>query len=143
MNELLEAVRKALSEGMPEIRDVFIATDEQVLPAGARLPCIGIKDGTIKTRKLTCGVTEKTLQLSIIAWSPQGKDAAQVTGDPTQPGVVQMIRDIEDVLDENMLSIVGMTYAGPVEEAESRLFINKQNKTIQQKIIIFEYERER
>lgn len=128
---------------MPDIRDIFIAIDELVLPAGAKLPCVGIKDGQVTTRKLACAVIEKTMQVTVICWAPQGKESAQVTGDATQPGAVSMTASVESVLDSNLLAIPGMIDADVMTETASRMFINAGKKSIQQKTITFEYVRQR
>ena len=143
MNELLTAVKAHLKKAIPGVRDCFIAVDEQVIPAGTRLPAIGIKDGNVTTRHLGCEVVEKTMQITVICWAPQGKGAAQVTGDTTQPGVLTMAAAAEEYLDGNLLAINGMIFAGVQEDNQSKMYVNQQNKSIQQKTIMFSYVRER
>ncbi len=142
MKELLEAVAGRLRQETG-VRDVFVTTDEQTLLAGTRLPALAVKDGKVTTRKLAGGVVEKSMQVRVIAWAPQGKDAAQVMGDATQPGVLDLAAAAEGALDGELLGIDGMIDAQPVEELASVLYINQQGKAIQQKIITFEYVRQR
>ncbi len=122
---------------------VFITTDEQTILAGIKLPCVGIKDGPVRTRRLAGGVEEKILRVHLVAWAPQGKGAAQVTGDSTQAGVLAMTATCADLLNGDLLGIEGMIDARPVEETGSRLYLNQAGRSVQQKIITFEYVRQR
>jgi len=139
MKDLLQKILEELTASLPNARDIFIATDEQVIPMGSRFPCVGIKDGSVATKKLTCGVTETTLQVRIVCWTPSGKGSAQVTGDSTQPGVLTLAASVVALLDDNLLGIEGMISADNKSSTPSKMYINDQKKSVQQKILLFEY----
>jgi hypothetical protein len=80
--------------------------------------------------------------VTIIAWADQGKDDAQIMGDKTQDGVLDMTQQVEDILLDNLLAITGMIGAEVVSETPSRQFINDKGRSVQQKTITFEFERE-
>ena len=45
MKEILEALKIAIRDGMPEIKGVHILADPDILPPAVRFPCAGLKDG--------------------------------------------------------------------------------------------------
>jgi hypothetical protein len=144
MKALLTAVKKALQDEITGVRtaDIFITPDEAVILSGAMIPCYGIKDGSVKRMDLAGNVQNKKMQVTIIAWADQGKDDAQIMGDKTQDGVLDMTQQVEDILLDNLLAITGMIGAEVVSETPSRQFINDKGRSVQQKTITFEFERE-
>ena len=142
MKDLITQIQAELEEYLPEALDVFIATDEQVIPMGSRFPCVGIKDGSVATKGKTCGVIETTLQVRIVCWTPSGKGGAQVTGDATQPGVLALAARVVDILENNLLDIEGMISAENTSSTPSKMYINDQKKSVQQKVLLLEYIRE-
>lgn len=142
MKELLTTIERLLGEKMKSVNGVFVTTDEQVIPDGVKLPCLTIKDGAVSVTDLPGGVREKTMGVTFIAWSPQGKDAAQVIGDKTQTGVLGILDEIVTLLQNNRLGIPGMIDGRQQSEAASVLYIGQNNKTVQQKTMTFQYVRQ-
>ena len=149
MRELILAVQQALqlNLSLSDYRDsdIFIATSETSLPVGVRLPAFGIKDGTDTETKMTCDVSRNVMGITIICWSPSGGvEDAQVVGDATQPGALQMADDAEEVLGDDLLNISGMQFVSRTTSNPSIELVDQASgREVQQKMIMFEYERER
>jgi len=149
MRELVLAVQQSLQLNLPladyRDSDIFIATSESSLPVGVRLPAFGVKDGGDVLTDLTCDVNRNVMTVTVICWSPSGGvEDAQVIGDATQPGVLRMADDAEDVLVDNVLGISGMQLARRMTSNPSvELVDSSSGREVQQKTITFAYERER
>jgi len=69
MKDLLLAVQARLREidGLRDA-DVFLSADRDVVPAGQKFPCIGIKDGDVGVAHLAGEVNELTLPVEIYVY---------------------------------------------------------------------------
>jgi len=147
MKELLKAAKTEIKASVSSVRDdaVYITPAVNFLPSGVKTPCIGIKDGKVIRKELTGGVIEKTLQVTYVATVSLSKKEASIIGDESsdQPGVLDVIGDIEENMTGKLLSITGMQLARPIAESESLLFIDTKGNELQQKTITFEYVKER
>lgn len=144
MQALLLAVKAALQAGISEVRDgdVFITPSENFIPAGVKSAlAIGVKDGPVTRRDLTCGLVEKTMQVRVAAFVRLQKPEAAVIGDNSTSslGVLAAINAIEALLTDNLLAISGMIFARPVQESASEMFVGEAGVAWQQKIITYNY----
>ncbi|RJX20294.1 MAG: hypothetical protein C4563_06445 [Desulfobulbus sp.] len=144
MKTLLAAIKAALQTGIAEARDgdIFITPSLNFLPAGVKSTlAIGIKDGPVARRDLTCGLVEKTLQVQVGVFVRLLKPEAAVMGDDSTSslGVLEAIDAIETTLTDNLLSIPGMMFARPVAEAASELFVGEGGAAWQTKSITYNY----
>jgi len=81
MKDLLLAVQARLREidGLRDA-DVFLSADRDVVPAGQKFPCIGIKDGDVKVDHLAGEVNELTLPVEIYVYEQLIKvDASMIS----------------------------------------------------------------
>jgi hypothetical protein len=139
MNELLLAVKTELRtlSGVRG-RDVFITPHVNFIPTGVRQPCIGIKDGKVVRNELAGGMVEETLFVDCVAMVKVRRDG--ITGDA---GVLALVKRIEAVLDQNTLGLAGMEYAWSLSDTASKMFSSDNKQWLMQKIITFQYTRER
>jgi len=145
MKELLEAVQAELQTELDYVRDrdVFVTEDENIVPAKAKFPAIGIKDGRVTRRKLPGSSLIITLTVRIIVWVQLTKDQATILGDAGtgKKGVLDIAEDIDTALDANLLSISGMQEVFSPEEAESEL-VGDEEDALQRKTVDYEYIKE-
>lgn len=144
MQTLLVAIKSALQTRVSQVRDgdVFITPSANFIPAGVKSTlAIGIKDGTVTMKDLTCGVVEKTLQVQVIVFIRLQKPEAAIIGDPSTSslGVLAAIDAIEAVLTDNLLAISGLIAARPVAESASELFVGDAGSAWQTKTITYDY----
>ena len=81
MKDLLLAVQARLREieGLRDA-DVFLSPDKDLVPAGQKFPCIGIKDGDVKVDHLAGEVNELTLPVEIYVYEQLIKvDASMIS----------------------------------------------------------------
>jgi len=81
MKDLLLAVQARLREidGLRDA-DVFLSADRDVVPAGQKFPCIGIKDGDVGVAHLAGEVNELTLPVEIYVYEQLIKvDASMIS----------------------------------------------------------------
>lgn len=67
MKELLERLISEMEDLFPDLRnrDIHLIPNPDLLPSGARFPCIGIKDGETKVSELPGETEELTLPVEI------------------------------------------------------------------------------
>ena len=142
MRELLLAIQTQLRTDLTYIRDkdIYIAPHINYIPASARPPCIGIKDGKVTREELASSMWTVTLPVTLSVFVQLAKDEANIIGDASseQKGVLEITEDILESLDENLLDIVGMEAAVSLEDNESEIF-GDDKESLQRKIITFEY----
>jgi len=144
MKALLTAVKAELQSRLKyNIRkdDVFITPHVDYIPAAAKMPCIGIKDGRVLRKELAGGEMEYTLHIRIAVFVQNHKGIEYVIlgDDPSnRDGVLDIEEDIHEILDENLLGIARMEDAFCTESAESDM-VGRDKDLLQQKIITYEY----
>lgn len=146
MKQLILAIQRSLQLSLPigsyRGSDVFIATSETSHPPGTRFPAIGIKDGSEVIEELACDLDRSTMRVSVICWAPAGGEyEAQVIGDQSQPGVLDMAADVAHILKKNTLDIYEIQSVRLAEVRESLNLVDQESgREVQQQVIIFEYE---
>ena len=146
MKELLTAIKSQLQADLGYVRapDVFITEDENLIPAAIKFPAVGIKDGPVQRIEMIGGMIEYLMTVKIVALVQLTKPEAAIMGDSVthKKGILDMEKDIHESLDENLLSITGMTSAvAAANQAESEVF-GDEVEVIQRKIITYEYVKE-
>jgi len=137
MKELLIAVKSALGAALTNVR-VHVTPHINAFPTDFTLPCVGIKDGAVTRVELINSMLEITLNVIIVVYvSLQEGKEVNIIGDSDEQGVLDIVSDIHEVLDENLLDIAGMQFAFSASEAESISF-----DYIQQKKIMYKYIKE-
>jgi len=142
MKDLLTAIKTQLQTDLTYVRDgdVFITEDENLIPSDVKFPAVGLKDGPVewvvdefgdnKTQKMT---------VTAIAYVSILRPEASVMGDNQGKGVLDIIDDIKNSLDENTLSNE-VNDARIVSEAESEP-IGDDSIVVQKKTATFQYVR--
>ena len=145
MKELLNAIKAELQTDLTYVRerDIFITEDENIIPKNVRFPCVGIKDGEIARTELTGGMWEVTLNVTLAVFVQLAKDEAGIMGDTStgKKGVLDITDDIHASLDENTLSITGMSHAFSPSELGSEYF-GDEKSAVQRKISRYQYIKE-
>lgn len=145
MRALLNTIKQTLQSGLSDIRDVdiYITPDINYIPGSVRVPCIGIKDGSIRRTEIPCGMFEKTLHADIVIYVQILKDEAGIVGIEAtgQKGILEIADDVHEILDENLLSIDGMIAAYSPFEEPLEMFGDKRNAVLR-KVITYEYVKE-
>lgn len=148
MKTLVQAIQTALRSGIDYIRDadIVIVPHINFLPNEVRLPAIGIKDGPVRRTELAGGMMRYAMQVKIAAWVQLMKEEAAIIGDIAgegRKGVLDTATDIHAILDENLLSISGMTKAvSAANEPESEMILDAGKPVMQRKVLIYDYEKE-
>lgn len=149
MNNLLAAIRDELkaSTTFSHVRneDIFVALNVEWFPDQCRTPFVGIKDGIVtRSQEIDDGLLEE-LYVSIIVWVRLLKPEAAILGDSSsgQVGILEVTKDIHEVLDANTLGCVGIIDAFCENESESELFLDPNSSFLQRKILTYKYTRER
>ena len=146
MKELLTAIKTQLQADLTYARDsdVFVTEDENLIPAQAKFPAVGLKDGPVTHRELAGGMIELKMVVKVIVYVQLSKPEAAMMGDAAtgQKGVLDMEADVHTSLDENLFGITGMQAAvrTPVSP-ESELF-GDENEAVQRKALTYEYTKE-
>ncbi|MFW5490429.1 MAG: hypothetical protein ACNI3A_18730 [Desulfovibrio sp.] len=146
MRDLLIAVRDALraSPVLNYVRgcDVYVTPYEGFIPHGAKFPALGVKDGDVVRKELAGGYLDETLRVTVCVYSQEHDPEEAVIGNTRRQGIVDIARDVNRVLDENLLGLDGMISAFCAREAASELF-GDDRELLQRKLLTFEFIRER
>lgn len=147
MNDLLNAVREVLLEGLDSAvyraADIYIAVAEDDPPVGMGFPAVGIKDGGETVFQKSCDVDEVTQRVKLVLWAAKSAGSGQVQGDATQPGVLGSEKDVERALRYKPLPLPGEPFGYKVASSASEQLVSAAGKVVQQKIVTFEFMRER
>jgi len=143
---LLTAIKSQLQADLGYVRasDVFITEDEDLFPDAIKFPAIGIKDGPVVRIEMIGGMIEYLMTVKIVALVQLTKPEAAIMGDSAtgRKGILDMEKDIHASLDENLLSITGMTAAvAAANQSESEMF-GDEVEVMQRKVIAYEYVKE-
>lgn len=146
MKALLTAIKTQLQTDLSYVRtsDVFITEDENLIPAAVKFPAVGIKDGPVVRTEMIGGMMEYRMAVKIVALVQLTKPEAAIMGDTStgKKGILDMEKDIHESLDENLLSIEGMTAAvAAANQGESEVF-GDEVEVMQRKVIVYEYVKE-
>lgn len=143
METLLPAVRQALLIALPDFRpgDIYIARHENVIPATARPPCIGIKDGDIAFTELAAGLREKTMQVHLAIYLPYSQSDGVVLGDGRNQGILAVATGVRTALWQNFLALPGVIFAACIKETASEMF-GDDHLLLQRKIVTYQYIKE-
>lgn len=142
MRALLTAIQDRLRQRLSYVRpaDIYIAPHVDYIPAAARTPCVGLKDGPVARRELAGGWWEVVSRVHLAVYVELAKSEAAVMGDAAsdKKGVLQIVEDIHESLDEHLPDIDGMQAAFCPEEAES-VPVTTDRADLQRKIVTYQY----
>ncbi|MDH5524445.1 MAG: hypothetical protein OEY01_10705 [Desulfobulbaceae bacterium] len=142
MKALLAAIKQELQANLTGIRDsdIYITPHENYIPATAKPPCVGIKDGGENRVELVADMWEVTAKVIIVPYVQLYKAEASIMGDAVagKKGVLEMTAEIHAVLDRNHLNISGMQWAFSSSETPSQLF-GDQKQSLQRQLITYQY----
>lgn len=146
MKELLTAIKSQLQADLSYVRerDVFVTEDENLIPSQVKFPAVGLKDGPAVQTEEIDGMMEYAMTVKIIPYVQLQKPEAAIMGDTStgDKGILDMEADIHKSLDENLLSITGMTEAVALpNQPESELF-GDETEVVIRKIISYQYVKE-
>ncbi|MDO9069324.1 MAG: hypothetical protein Q7W05_12805 [Deltaproteobacteria bacterium] len=105
MKDLLAAIKAALQEGLPAIknRDIYITEDIRLIRSTGGYPAIGIKDGNTNITTLASDQEELEMTVTLAAYVQLFKPEAGIMGDNSQKGVLEVAKDIKALLKNNNL----------------------------------------
>ena len=146
MKALLTAIKSQLRTDLDYVRnsDVFVTEDDNLIPSAVKFPAVGLKDGPVQRIEMMGGMMEYRMTVKIIALVQLTKPEAAIMGDTStgKKGILDLETDIHESLDENLLSITGMTSAVALaNQGESEVF-GDETEVIQRKIITYQYVKE-
>lgn len=108
--------------------DIFVTSDENILPIDCGFPAIGLKDGPVSRQMSAAGPTTSLLwdvryRVHVITYVEMSAGETPVIGQtsPSIKGILKIGFDIAGVLHENYQSIAGVLDAYCVEEEESEV----------------------
>jgi len=148
MQQILLAVQEELRGYLDYIRsrDIYIAPSVYSINTGAKMPCIGVKDGRPVLRETSCCVAEWELPVHISIFVQLAKDPERtIIGDAssTSPGVLTIAADIKDRLVDNLLGMDPVVQSALLtDEQESQMFIDHKSNGIQNKQLTITYTKE-
>ena len=142
MKKLLKAIQDQLKTDLTYVRDsdIYVTPHLNFIPASAKPPCVGIKDGGITRTELPGGMWEVVCTVSLVTYVQLLKDEASIMGDASagKKGVLDIVDDIHSSLDENLLGITGMIEAFSPSETESEMF-GDEKEGLQRKTVTYRY----
>ena len=145
MKSLLTAIKTQLQTELSDVRDadIFIAPHINFIPAAVRMPCVGIKDGTIVRQEQIGGYIAETYQVQLAVYVNSRKDEAAIMGDESvdQKGVLDMVAEVHSALHQQLMNLSGVISAFCSTEQASEMF-GDDTATVVRKIIIYQYEKE-
>jgi len=146
MKALLTAIKTQLRSDLTYVRDsdIFVTEDENLIPNAVKFPAVGLKDGPVQRIEMIGGMMEYRMTVKIIALVQLTKAEAAIMGDTStgKKGILDLESDIHESLDENLLSITGMTEAvAAANQPESEVF-GDEVEVIQRKVVGYEYVKE-
>ncbi|MBU1193965.1 MAG: hypothetical protein KKE62_01970 [Proteobacteria bacterium] len=134
MRQLIQLIQTQLSGVVDRDTDILLIADPDIIPAGVRFPCVGIKDGKTDISELAGGVLEKSLPVDVYYY-----DRLQ-PGDDCITDFLLLGETISAKLTENYLA--GYVKAvSPVSETPIRVMYTKSG-LILQKGLSYQYETE-
>ncbi|MBU2551934.1 MAG: hypothetical protein KKB20_26225 [Proteobacteria bacterium] len=145
MRELLLAIESEIESSLAYIRDedVFISPHATWLPESVQHPCLAIKDGAIERTELTGGMWQETMTVILTVYvSFTGDGRVPVVGDVSVKGVLEIAEDVHEALDENLLSLTGMTSAFSPSEKGAEVVWDGRGGGMEKKEITYQYVRE-
>ena len=121
-------------------KDIYVTPHLNFIPDSARPPCIGIKDGAAARTELAGGMLEVILAVKLVVYVQLYKPETVVMGDAAagKKGVLEIVDDIHESLDENLLDIDGMEEAFSPADPEPELF-GDEKEFLVRKMITYEY----
>jgi hypothetical protein len=146
MKELLTAIKTQLQTDLTYVRDkdIFITEDDNLIPNAVKYPAVGLKDGPVIRIEELGSMMEYTMTVKIIAYVQLSKPEAAIMGDASVSGqgILDLEKEVHESLDENLLSITGMTEAVALpNQPESELF-GDETEVVVRKIISYQYVKE-
>ncbi len=141
MKDLLNAIKLQLQTDLAYVRnrDVYVTEDEILIPNYVKFPAVALKDGTTARKLADKSEIDEDMRVRVSSYSQIFKPQESVMG---TEGVLQMISDIVDSLDENNLGLAGMYHALAISIEASETFGDEQ-EMIQKKTVVFQYQRTR
>jgi len=88
------------------------------------------------------GYLDKILYVHFVPYVDLPKDYEMLVGnnDKGKPGVLDIVRNLHGLLDQNTLGVDGILSAFCAEEKESELFGDVEGAFIHRKIVTYQYE---
>ena len=125
MREFLEAVRTHLRASLDGFRDsdIYVAPHVDFVPAEARFPCLGIKDGRTGHEDLHDGTGRRIsleVQVAVMLQILRSPDAA-IMGSGDSPGLLDICERVRTALHRAELPVQGLVECHVVEEEETAL----------------------
>ena len=143
MKALLQKIKETLQENLDYVRDkdIYITPHINLVPPASKYPCIGLKDGRVTRKELAGDMLEITMQVHIVPYVRLIKeDETGIQGTAVKKGILDMVQDIHDVLDDNLI-LPEIQAAFCPAERESELF-NDGKIVLTRKVLIYEYVKE-
>jgi len=144
MDAILTAIKTALRAAITYVADadIVVVPHLDYIPNGTSFPCITIKDGPILSTPLMGDCNEYEYTVYISAWVTMANDELSLVGSGTTiRGLIDLVKDIESALNNNLLSISGVQDAYCNSSEPSELF-GGDRETLSRKTITVTYEKQ-
>ena len=148
MQTIMQAIQARLRSELAYVRDrdIFIAPSVYSINSGAKMPCIGIKDGRPELTELACCAAEWSLPVHLVIFVKLAKEPERsIIGDTstTRAGVLAIADDIRRLLVGNLLGLEPEVQAALLtSESESEMFVDPATNGIQRKQLTITYTKE-
>ena len=142
MKTLLLAIKAKIIADFTGLGDCEIVPEENILPAAARFPFVGVKDGGIKRVEGIFNTLSRTLEVHFIVYQKILKPEASIIGEGETPGVLDLVAQIHTLINHNLLNITGIIGAFCASEAPSEMVFDDKMGMIQKKKCTYVYEEE-
>ncbi len=143
MKELLKAIKIRLQAdtNLSYVRDsdIFITSDENLIPPATMFPAIAVKDGSIKNKQRLTRNYLQDAEVRITVYQRIFKPEDSIMG---THGVLSMAGDVTASLVDQKLNLAGVQNVFPIAEDPSQTIKDKEGM-VQKKTLIFSYIRHR
>jgi hypothetical protein len=139
MKSILEALKIAIRDGMPEIKGVHIVPDPDMLPSAVRYPCVGLKDGDQTFSEGMDQTETETGSVMIYIYQQILKEEASMMGDGSNKGVLDLMEDLRNLLNWNLMEDI-IQHAYIPDAITSETMFAGENVFVQRKGCKFNYE---
>jgi hypothetical protein len=141
MKELLKAIKTHLQAdaNLSYIRDgdIYITSDENLIPAATMFPSIAVKDGSISNEQRLARNYLQDAEVRITVYQRIIKPEDSIMG---ARGVLAMASDVIASLVDQKLDLPSVQNAFPITEDPSQTIKDKE-EMIQKKTVTFSYSR--
>lgn len=144
MVELIKAVQARLRDELDGIRDLdmYITPHVDLIPAGVKAPCVGIKDNGTRREDLAGGMERVNRGILVVIYTQLAKPEANLVGDRAgAKGVLNWAKNVRDALLGEDLPLPGFRWVACPSDAPSET-VGDGKEMLQRIVLTVECETE-